>query len=218
MFFQKTFISIALSGMITPGIMQTTNITNQVVQSSSINATINNKKNSLGHLEPFNPADVYSYDFSKFGDYFAYYSWGHGMPFPPLHQGNTEGYILQMGQPSMVYLKLAYFWAKNNGVNPLGGMLSYMTKGYFGTPVQGLWPLDDDLFNSTISQQLYVIARSFAYSKLDFFDMMMNAINAHQTLDFFFYTETTWNHDWAKVMVANAETGKNLTSAWYEGP
>ncbi len=212
MFLQKAIISLALSSVVTPGVIQATNLVHKTIKNNDINLTLAQAK-PIGHLEPFN-ADAYVHSTLYNGDYYAFYK---NDAFASLHGGSTYGYILQMSYGSMSYLMTAYNWATSHGKSGPGGMINYLTGGGpVTTPYSGAWDLYSNFNKDAHGSATTVISSSFTYTTEDIFNFVTSAIDNGQTVDFFCYAEaapTGWVY--GKVMIANAETNKTLTTDWW---
>ncbi len=215
MFLQKTLIGIALSAIVTPGIMQTTKLANQSMQ------VIHHTTKFKNHLEPFNPGAFVSSETDGNGNYYAYY---RNTAFPPLHNGDAYGYAFYIGGNSSVYLTSSWNYMKSIGENPLGGVITYMT-GYFlhdehfQTPWSGKWIYSKDFHGNAYEEEIIAISYAFATTnEAAYYNVINNAIAHGQTVDFFCYSEV-WDqrsHNEAKVTVANAQTGQSYTTEWYQ--
>ncbi len=208
MFLKKLTIGIALGSVVTPGIAAIPNFTNQVTNHVTL------KKENLkdNHLEPFN-AGAYVHSTWYNGDYYAFYK---GNAFSALHGGDTFGYVLEIGGPSIVYLTSSYNWMKQVGGNADGGMISYLTGwAAYATPYSARWDLTGHFQADSDDDANEVVSVSFGKSKADLHGLLVNAINHKQTVDFFFYVEETIGKAYGKVMMANATTGASITTDWY---
>ncbi len=201
MFFKKLTISLALTGIVVPSIVQGANFTNHTTKFN-------------GHLEPFNPK---AFDHSmqlRDGSYYAYY---YEYPFVLTHGRHGWGYILRMSKNGMYNLLQAYDWAKTHGINPQGGMITYLTSfNQYQTPYTGKWGLAEDFFADSYLDEDNVISNSFATTTQDVYGFINTAHNNDQTVDFFFYTEEDDTYMYGKVMMANVETDQVLNTSWYQ--
>ena len=214
MFLQKTLIGVALSAVVTPGVMQATNVANQSMQ------TISHTTKFKNQMEPFNPSAFVSSETDGNGNYYAYY---RDNAFPPHHNGDAYGYVFHIGGNSSVYLTSSWNYMKSIGENPLGGVITYMTgygsfmKDIFHTPYSGKWIYSKDFNNNAYDMEMDIISYAFATTSYDaYYNVINNAIAHGQTVDFFCYSEV-WDgksDNAAKVTVANAQTGQSYTTAW----
>ena len=203
MFLQKAIISLALSGIATPGVMTSTTLPIQSQQAIK----------SPKHLEPFNPASLNNHA-QGYGNYFAYYK---GSAFKsPFSSAPTNGYILELNARDLGELIQLYDWGINNHKNPQGAMICYLTD-YLGydTPNVGFWMLDSSFQQDSSAIQEAAISYAFASNQLPNVDQMVKDASASdQTLDFFFYTQVQ-SDVLSKVMVENPYTGASITTKWY---
>ena len=216
MFLQKFMIGIALSGVITPGVMQTTNIA-----SSANNISFKTKQSN--NLNPFNPS-TFNDQFSWNGNYYAYYyknafkdddtSKSSGwQPWP----SKNNGYVLDLSITETPSLRFVYDWGKSHDENPNGCIAAYLTGSGKYTFRHRHSPLTLHFVDDASVEELKTITAAIANTKYDIFSFINNAIVNKQGIDFFIYSNPYSGHQYyAKATIANAQTGKSMTTDWYQ--
>ena len=211
MILNKVIMVLALGGVVTPLASSTINLNNYPI--SVNNKEISSiKKTNVNDVNPFNPNSLKFAIKGTDGNYYAYYE-HHA--FPSAHESGryTYGYELNIGFSSMPDLITSYNAAKKIGINAKGGMLSYLTNSnFFQTAYSGEWELYPYLNANASYGEKNVFTFSFAQSNYDFYSFVQEAINNHQTVNFYFFSDIRY---WGKVMIANAETQQTLTTNWY---
>ncbi len=213
MIFQKFLISLTLSAVVTPGVLQTTN---PIKTTQKANPASSNLKD----VNPFDPIAL-NQTYQMGDDYYAYYKYYAFMPVHSTHGwGDQYGYVMKLGAGSMQYMIRAYSYGAAHGYAN-GGLITYLINApNYWTP-WGNWIGWSHYHADTNTQEQESVSKGFAATTQDVHTFVYNAIQTNQRIDFYIWTESTYSvlHDiyWTKVMMANETTQATLTTAWYEG-
>ncbi len=221
MFLSKLINHVALVSLITPVVLQTSNLTKQasnLFQNNLKSSAVIAKPNK--HLEPFNPKSFKYHCQGKQGSYFAYYAknaWKTGGIVPVIN----DGFIFHLNSQALKDMVASYKWAKYHKETPyVGGMISYLTNwdGLDKTPYSGKWIFDDQFVKRAYSNEQQAVWYAFVqYQTPAYYTFVTNAIAKHQTVDYFFYIqqEEEGSIIRSKVMFANVQSGASFTTKWY---